>query len=154
MRWQCGVGILRGGGGDELGYGVDVCGGVLRGAVEGDAGGQKRAGGVGAGGDGGAVEDDGAAVAGLWGEGEGVVGGLLAGDGGVAEGAPLTVRRKVPLGTPVPVRGMLRFWRPVLGSVEVRVPLRGPRAVGVKVTVSWQLLPGARVVVVQGTVMA
>ena len=72
----------------------------------------------------------------------------------VAEAAPLTVSEKVPLGTPVPVIGMVRGVAPVLVLVAVRVPLSGPRAVGLKVTVSWQLVLGARVVVVQGTVMA
>ena len=61
----------------------------MRGAVEVDAGGEQRAGGVGAGGDGGAVEDDSAAVVGLRGEREGVVGGLLAGDGEGGGGAPV-----------------------------------------------------------------
>jgi hypothetical protein len=71
-----------------------------------------------------------------------------------AEAAPLTVSEKVPLGTPVPVRGMLSDGALVLVLVEVRVLLSGPSAVGVKVTVIWQLVLGARVVVVQGTVMA
>ena len=72
----------------------------------------------------------------------------------MAEAAPLTVRVKVPLGTPVPVSGMVREVAPVLVLVAVRVPLSGPRVVGVKVTVIWQLVLGARVVVVQGTVIA
>jgi hypothetical protein len=71
----------------------------------------------------------------------------------VAVVLPLTVRVKDPPATPVPVIGMVRFWRPVLGSVEVIVPLRWPRAVGAKVTVIWQLLPGVSVVEAQGTVM-
>ena len=71
----------------------------------------------------------------------------------LAVGPPLTVRVKVPLGTPVPVS-----WR-VAGELvsvllTVRVPLRGPSAVGVKVTVAEQLAPGARVVRAQGTVRA
>ncbi len=60
----------------------------------------------------------------------------------VAEAAPLTVSEKVPLGTPVPVSGMVSAGAVVLGLVAVRVPLRGPRVVGVKVTVIWQLVPG------------
>ncbi len=38
--------------------------------------------------------------------------------------------------------------------VMVRVAVRGPMAVGVKVTVTGQAAPGARVVRLQGTVMA
>jgi hypothetical protein len=75
--------------------------------------------------------------------------------GTVAEAvaALLTVRRKLPLGTPVPVRGMSVG---ELGSelVMVRVLLRGPRVVGVKVMVAVQVALGARVVRVQGTVRA
>ena len=43
-----------------------------------------------------------------------------------------------------------------LGSelVMVRVPVRAPVAVGVKVTVTEQLAPAARVVTAQGVVMA
>ena len=65
----------------------------------------------------------------------------------------MTVRRKLPLGTPVPVSGMKVG---ELGSelVRVRVLLRGPRAVGVKVMVAVQVASGARVVVVQEVVRA
>jgi hypothetical protein len=65
----------------------------------------------------------------------------------------LTVRRKVPLGTPVPVRGMSAG---ELASelAMVRVLLRWPRVAGVKVTVTVQVDPGASVIVVQGTVRA
>jgi hypothetical protein len=71
----------------------------------------------------------------------------------VAEGPPSTVRVKVLLGTPVPLRGRS------VGVVDaelvmVRLLLRGPMAVGVKVTVTVQLAPGAMVVRLQGTVMA
>ncbi len=58
------------GGGGDLGDGVDGGYGILRGAVESDAGGEERAGGVLAGVDGGAVEDYGSAEAALWGQGE------------------------------------------------------------------------------------
>jgi hypothetical protein len=65
----------------------------------------------------------------------------------------LTVRRKLPLGTPVPVRGRSAGELASL-LARVRVPVRGPRAVGEKVMVTGQLDPGVRVVVVQGTVTA
>ncbi len=67
--------------------------------------------------------------------------------------APLTVRVKVPLTMPVPVRGT-RSGEVVAELVMVRVAVRGPIAVGVKVTVTGQVAPGARVVRLQGTVMA
>ena len=70
-----------------------------------------------------------------------------------AEGPPLTVRRKLPLPTPVPVRGTMSG-EVVAELVMVRVPGRAPRVVGVKVTVMRQLAPGASVVRVQGMVMA
>jgi hypothetical protein len=74
-----------------------------------------------------------------------------------AEEALLAVRRKLPLVTPVPVRGTMLDEvpaGPLLGLVMVRVPGRAPRVVGVKVTVIVQVAPGASVVRVQGTVMA
>jgi hypothetical protein len=64
----------------------------------------------------------------------------------VAEELPLTVRRKVPLGTPVPVRGR-RVGEFVSELSMVRVPLLGPRVVGVKVMVTGQLELARRVVV-------
>jgi hypothetical protein len=65
----------------------------------------------------------------------------------------LTVRRKVPLGTPVPVRG--RRVGELGSELEmVRVLLRWPRAVGVKVMVAVQEALGPRVMGLQGTVMA
>jgi hypothetical protein len=64
----------------------------------------------------------------------------------------LTVRRKLPLGTPVPVRGM-RVGE-LVSELRVRVPVRAPRVVGVKVMVMGQLEPGVRVLVEQGAVMA
>ena len=70
-----------------------------------------------------------------------------------AEEPPLTVRRKLPLETPVPVRGR-SAGELVSELVMVRVPVRGPRAVGVKVMVTGQVEPGARVVVEQGAVTA
>jgi hypothetical protein len=66
---------------------------------------------------------------------------------------PLTVRRKLPLGTPVPVRG-IRAGELASELVMVRVLLRGPRVVGVKVMVAVQLVFGASMVKLQGTVMA
>ncbi len=70
-----------------------------------------------------------------------------------AEELPLTVRRKLPLGTPLPVRGI---WAGELGSelVMVRVLLSAPRVLGVKVTVAVQLVLGTRVVKMQGAVRA
>ena len=70
-----------------------------------------------------------------------------------AVGPPLTVRRKLPLGTPVPVRGT-SVGELASELAMVRVPVRGPRVVGVKVMVTGQLEPGVRVVVEQGTVTA
>src|SRR5277367_1742528 len=70
-----------------------------------------------------------------------------------ADGPLLTVSVKLPLPTPLPVRGMMFgevLAGPLLGLVMVRVPGRAPRVVGVKVTVAVQLAPGASVVVVQG----
>ena len=57
------------------------------------------------------------------------------------------------LGTPVPERGM------IVGELvpeldKVRVPVRAPRVVGVKVMVTGQLEPGVRMVVEQGAVTA
>jgi hypothetical protein len=71
----------------------------------------------------------------------------------VEERPPSTVRVKVPPAFPVPVRGMMagEVWS-VLETVKM--PLRGPAAVGVKVTVTEQLAPGTRVVRAQGMVMA
>ncbi len=71
----------------------------------------------------------------------------------VPVGPPLTVRRKLPLGTPLPVRGT-RVGELVSVLAMVRVPVRAPRTVGVKVTVMGQLEPGVRVVVEQGAVTA
>jgi len=71
----------------------------------------------------------------------------------LAELPPLTVRVKAPLGTPVPVSGMI-VGEVLLLLVMVSEPLRGPMAVGVKVTVTEQLWPGTSVVNCQGTVMA
>ena len=70
-----------------------------------------------------------------------------------AEVLPLTVRRKLPLATPVPVRGTM-VGELASELVMVRVPVRGPRVVGVKVMVAVQVALGARVVVVQGVVRA
>jgi hypothetical protein len=67
--------------------------------------------------------------------------------------ALLMVRVKVPLTMPVPVRGTTSG-EVVAELVTVRVALRAPIAVGVKVTVTVQLAPGAKVVRLQGTVMA
>jgi hypothetical protein len=70
-----------------------------------------------------------------------------------AVGPPLTVRRKLPLGTPVPVRGM-RAGELASELVTVRMLLRGPRVVGVKVMVAEQVALGVSAVRVQGVVMA
>ena len=86
--------------------------------------------------------------------GEGVGGGVAALDGGAGGGGcRWTVRVKLPLGTPVPVSGMV-MGELVSELVMVRVPVRVPRAVGVKVTVTVQLAPAARVVEAQGVVTA
>jgi hypothetical protein len=69
------------------------------------------------------------------------------------EEVPPTVRVKVPLMRPVPLRG-IRSGDVEAELVAVMVPLRAPIADGVKVTVTAQLAPGARVLKVQGTVMA
>lgn len=66
---------------------------------------------------------------------------------------PLTLSRKLPPTTPVPVSGTRA------GELEsvlaiVRVPGRTPKTVGVNVTVTGQLEPGVRVVVEQGAVTA
>lgn len=71
----------------------------------------------------------------------------------VAVGPPLAVRRKVLAGMPVPVSGM-RAGELVSELVTTRVPVREPRAVGVKVTVIRQVAAGARLPKVQGVVMA
>ena len=68
-------------------------------------------------------------------------------------GPPSTVRVKVPLAMPVPVRGTMVG---EAGSelVRVREPGREPVAVGVKVRVRVQVWPGVRVVRAQGVVRA
>ena len=71
----------------------------------------------------------------------------------MAEAPPLTVRRKVPLGTAGAGEG--DEWRGSwVGAGDGEGAGAGAGAVGVKVTVTVQLVPGARVVTAQGTVMA
>ena len=72
----------------------------------------------------------------------------------VAVGAPLTVRRKVAVGDSGAGEGDGCAGELVSELVTVRVPVRAPRAVGVKVMVTGQLEPGVRMVVEQGAVTA
>jgi hypothetical protein len=67
----------------------------------------------------------------------------------VLEMPPSTLRLKLPLEIPFPLRGMMPG---ELGSelVMVRLPVSGPSPVGLNVMVAVQLAPGARVDVLHG----